>query len=122
MANSKMGRPRKEIGREQFEKLCGMMCTEQEICGFFGVSDETLNRWCKNTYDGKTFMEAFKIYSADGRISLRRMQWKIAERNAAMAIFLGKQYLGQRDVPEAPSDANELLVTLTNVLQQKKPD
>lgn len=28
---------------------------------------------------------------------MRRNQWKLAEKNAAMAIFLGKQYLGQSD-------------------------
>ena len=25
------------------------------------------------------------------------MQWRLAEKNATMAIFLGKQYLNQRD-------------------------
>ena len=25
------------------------------------------------------------------------MQWRLAEKNATIAIFLGKQYLGQRD-------------------------
>lgn len=33
-------------------------------------------------------------------IALRRAQWRLAERNAAMAIWLGKQYLGQRDIVE----------------------
>ena len=113
----KMGRPRKEIGKEQFEKLCGMMCTENEICGFFGVSQDTINRWCKATY-GETFADTYKTYSQDGRISLRRMQWKIAERNAAMAIFLGKQYLGQRDVPEPAADANDLLTALSVVMRK----
>lgn len=91
-----IGRPRKEIKRENFEKLCSMMCTQEEICGFFGVTDKTLNRWCKENYNA-TFSEAFKVYSADGKISLRRHQFKLAEKSAAMAIFLGKQYLGQRD-------------------------
>ena len=31
---------------------------------------------------------------------LRRSQFKLAEKNAAMAIFLGKQYLGQKDIPD----------------------
>lgn len=35
-----------------------------------------------------------------GKISLRRSQWRLAEKNASMAIWLGKQYLGQRDVVE----------------------
>ena len=34
-----------------------------------------------------------------GKISLRRMQWRLAETSATMAIFLGKQYLGQKNEP-----------------------
>ena len=30
-------------------------------------------------------------------MSLRRKQWNLAESNASMAIFLGKNYLNQRD-------------------------
>ncbi len=30
-------------------------------------------------------------------MSLRRFQFKLAQRSAAMAIFLGKNYLGQSD-------------------------
>ena len=33
-------------------------------------------------------------------ISLRRSQFKLAEKNATMAIWLGKQYLGQRNHKE----------------------
>ena len=96
---AKMGRPRKEISQIEFEKLCGIQCTEMEICGWFGISDETLNRWCKATYNS-TFVETYKKFSQDGKISLRRMQLKLAEHNASMAIWLGKQYLGQRDIQE----------------------
>lgn len=36
---------------------------------------------------------------AKGRISLRRAQMKLVEKgNAAMSIWLGKQWLNQRDV------------------------
>lgn len=44
---------------------------------------------------------------------------QLAEKNASMAIFLGKQYLGQSDNPEAPDDANELLQALYNVINKK---
>ena len=93
---NKGGRPRKEIKKETFEKLCQIMCTEKEICGFFGITDKTLTRWCKETY-GMGFSDIYKDVSADGKISLRRFQFKMAERNSAMAIWLGKQWLGQRD-------------------------
>lgn len=44
-----------------------------------------------------TFSDTFAEKRKTGKISLRRMQWRLAEKNATMAIFLGKQYLGQRD-------------------------
>lgn len=97
------GRPKKEIDQKQFENLCGLMCTEEEIASFFECSTDTIERWCIRTYNEK-FADAFKKHSARGKISLRRAQFRIAEKNAAMAIFLGKNYLGQRDNIEYSDD------------------
>ena len=94
-----MGRPRKEIDQKQFENLCGLQCTLEEICGWFGVTDKTLNSWCKRTYS-ESFSEVFRQKRSTGKISLRRSQWRLAEKNASMAIWLGKQYLGQKDIVE----------------------
>ena len=93
-----MSRPRKEINAEQFEKLCGLQCTEDEICGWFDTTRKTLDRWCHDTYN-EPFSTVFEKKRATGKISLRRAQWRLAEKNAAMAIFLGKNYLGQRETP-----------------------
>jgi hypothetical protein len=95
---AKTGRPRAQIDQAQFEKLCGLQCTEAEILAWFGVTDKTLTRWCKETYK-KSFSEIFKEKRETGKISLRRHQWRLAEKNASMAIFLGKNYLGQKDDP-----------------------
>ena len=95
-----MARPRKEIDQKQFENLCGLQCTLEEICGWFGVTDKTLDGWCKRTYHA-SFSEVFKQKRGAGKISLRRSQWRLAEKNANMAIWLGKQYLGQKDQVEA---------------------
>lgn len=91
-----MARPRKEIDRKQFEKLCGMQCTKAEICAWFDITDKTLENWCKREYRAG-FSEVFSQKRGIGKISLRRYQWQLAEKNASMAIFLGKQYLNQRD-------------------------
>lgn len=96
---AKMGRPRKNIDQQQFEGMCQIQATQNEICLVLGVSDKTLNAWCRRTY-GKTFSDIFKQKRGIGKISLRRKQWKLAERSATMAIFLGKQYLDQRDFKE----------------------
>lgn len=107
------GRPCKEINQDNFESLCKMQCTLEEICGFFNVTDKTLSAWCKRTY-GQSFSEIYRQKRGVGKISLRRAQFRLAEKNAAMAIFLGKQYLGQcdtpeRDEPDALRQARELL-------------
>lgn len=91
-----MARPRKEIDQRQFENLCAIQCTLDEIAGVFDCSADTVERWVKRTYKA-SFADVYKIKSAKGKMSLRRAQFKLAEKNAAMAIFLGKQYLGQRD-------------------------
>ena len=113
------------IDKKQFENLCGLQCTLLEICDFFDVEDDTLNSWCKKTY-GTTFSEVFKRKRGKGQISLRRMQWKLAEKNAAMAIFLGKQYLGQKDKIEYTDDGmksiNENINNIANLLNNPKPN
>jgi len=100
MKENKVGRPEIKIDKQQFEKLCNMQCTLEEIAGFFNCCDDTINNWCKKEYDDN-FSGVYKKKSMNGKISLRRTQFKIAEKgNASMAIFLGKQYLGQKDVIE----------------------
>lgn len=91
-----MARPRKEINQKEFEKLCGLQCTRDEICAWFDISEKTLEAWCKRTYK-QCFSPVFAQKRGIGKISLRRYQWQLAEKSASMAIFLGKQFLGQRD-------------------------
>jgi len=102
-----MARPKKEINQSIFENLCSIQCTLAEIAGVFDCSEDTIERWCKATYK-ESFAETYKKHSAKGKMSLRRAQFKLAEKNAAMAIFLGKQYLGQRDQIEVESDDDQV--------------
>ena len=95
----KRGRKPIPIDIEQFKGLCNLQCTLVEIASWFKCSEDTIERWCKRTFD-ENFADVFKKYSAGGKISLRRYQMKMAEHSPAMAIWLGKQYLGQRDVQE----------------------
>lgn len=99
-----MARPRKTINKEEFEKLCGIMCTKEEIAGWFNVSEDTIERFCKREYE-ENFAVVHKKHSSMGRISLRRSQFKLAEKSPAMAIFLGKNYLGQRDYFEIKDES-----------------
>lgn len=88
--------PHDEKTRKTFENLCMIQCTVEEIAGVFEVGRETLLRWCRENYN-QNFELIYKRYSAAGRMSLRRFQYRQAENNAVMGIWLGKQYLGQSD-------------------------
>ncbi len=116
---AQMGRPRIEINKEEFEKLCALLCSEEEIASWFDVSVDTLCRWCKREY-GVTFAEIYKTKSEKGRIALRRYQFKLAEKYPAMAIFLGKQYLGQRDNVDNTEGVDEGVPPVINIMDCSK--
>nr|DAG01339.1 MAG TPA: DNA-packaging protein small subunit [Myoviridae sp. ctk6V34] len=106
MEKNKGGRPLKQIPQDEFEKLCALQCTKEEICGFFNTTDKTLESWCKRTYK-KGFSEIFREKRGTGKISLRRMQFQLAKKSAAMAIFLGKNWLGQTDKGQGTEDTED---------------
>lgn len=111
-----VGRPLKEFDRKSFVDLVGLGCSQQEICWFFRdetgkpANVDTLSRWCKREF-GMNFQE----YSAENsgmalKIRLRRNQVKLSEKSAAMAIFLGKNYLKQTDsvIVENPAQTSAI--------------
>jgi hypothetical protein len=92
-----MGRPKKHIDQDMFEKLCSIFCTKLEIADMFNVSEDTLENWCKKTYKD-TFSAVYKSKSSAGKRSLRRKQFEVAMGgDRGMLIWLGKNYLGQSD-------------------------
>lgn len=100
--------PKPKVDKVAFEKLCALQCTLTEFCCYFDCDEKTVERFCEAEY-GMKFVEVFRIKRGAGQISLRRSQWQLAEKNAAMAIFLGKQFLGQRDsFPEEQQDSKAL--------------
>lgn len=93
-APNKGGRPRKELNQQTFEELCKIQCTLEEIADVLRVSEDTVERWCKRTYE-LGFADAYKKFSATGKTSLRRYQFDAAKKgNPTMLIWLGKQYPG----------------------------
>lgn len=115
------GRPQKVINWELFEQLCHIQCTQQEICNILHVNHETLTSRVKGNY-GEEYSHVYKKYSDAGKGSLRRTQFALAKKNAAMAIWLGKQYLGQKDHDKEeklpPNDSQ--LELIQDLLQQNK--
>ena len=109
-----VGRPKIQIDYNTVEKLANIQCTQEEIASFLDISVRTLQR-------DEEFCRIYKKGQENGKMSLRRMQYKLAEKNTAMAIFLGKQYLGQKDNIEVEHNAqNGILGDLIGALNKAK--
>lgn len=102
---AKMGRPKIELDKEEFEKLCEIQCTKEEMANWFNISPDTVENFCKAEYS-KTFSAAYKRFSSGGKMSLRRQMFRkaIERDNTAMQIWLSKQHLGMSDKSEIKED------------------
>jgi hypothetical protein len=109
-----MPRPPIPIDPDMVLKLSKIGCTFEEIASIVGCSKDTLER-------------RFKVVVHDGwqhrNASLRRKQYSLAMSNTpvqgqvAMLIWLGKQFLGQRDgQTQAQVDSGNRLDELVQAL------
>lgn len=136
----KMGRPKipiitKDIGSLE-EKLpdrwvdlkqvlywMDLGATQEEIAGAQHVSVDTLKRRIKEE-TGQTFAQLKEKSCGMAKIKLRNNQYRMSEKNASMGIWLGKQWLGQRDVPLEIKEFNgklaELLERLGKIETEKE--
>ena len=91
---SQGGRPKVAIDPTIVEQLAGINCTVDEIASVLGCHKRTIER---------RFAAIIKKGRDRGTMSLKRAQHTLAMKgNATMQIWLGKQYLGQRDQRDAP--------------------
>ena len=74
-----------------------LQATAEEISGSFRVSVATLNRRLKEA-TGLSFGELKEKLCGGCKIKLRKNQLDLSRTSAAMAIWLGKIWLGQKDV------------------------
>ena len=114
------GRPPIPIDKKQFESLCGMLCTEEEIADFFGCSIDTINNWCKKTYE-QTFSEMYKQKRTLGKASLRRSGFQMAKTIPSVHIFYAKNFLGMTDKVEQTIMEVEDLTSLADMLRDDAP-
>ena len=90
------GRPVKPIDWSQFEQLCALQCTQLEIANVLHIHPNTLSDRVLSNY-GDDYSTTYKRFSDVGKCSLRRYQFVQSKTNTSMAIWLGKNWLGQRD-------------------------
>ena len=96
------GRPPKKWSEEQaaqFRTLCAIFCTKSEVCAVLGMDPRTLDKNIAETYpETPTWDEAFERYSGNGRATLRRRMFELAQDgDKAALIFMAKNHLGMSD-------------------------
>jgi len=106
------GRPRTEIDLDELRKLMALNCTMAEVAAFFGCNKRTIER---RAAEDEEFAEIIESGRADGMLSVRRQQFQIMEGgNATMAIWLGKQLLGQRDQIDTIQEHKPISIEIVN--------
>ena len=84
-----MGRPPIEIDEAQLKQLASIGLSSGEMAAVLDCSIDTLER---------NYMEVMETGRQMRNASLKRSQFAMATAgNATMLIWLGKQYLGQKD-------------------------
>jgi hypothetical protein len=114
------GRRPIDINLREMEQLYSLHCTNEEVAGWFRISARTLQKKLRLP----EYADAMQNGKAKGSISLRRLQWRSAEKlNPSMLQFLGKQILAQREVQPLEltgpnGDAVKLSLELINEIVQ----
>ena len=77
-------------------EIAKKQCPDEEIAAYLGISYSTFKR---RKVENPELADAIEIGRDSGKQTLRETQWDMAVegKNVIMAIFLGKQYLGQSD-------------------------
>lgn len=96
------GRPKKNVDEKLVFELAKIHCTKQEIASIVGCHVDTLYA---------RFSDIMQKGVDEGKRSLKRLQWEHAQKgNIQMLIWLGKQWLGQRD--RQPEEAPNTVINI----------
>ncbi len=107
IAQYNTGRPPKlypdEHTLQRIADMAMLCATEQEMAGCLGVSQSVFVEFKKNNPEVVQLIESSQN---EGKLSLRRTQFRMSETNAQLAIFLGKQYLAQSEKSSSELNIN----------------
>lgn len=113
-----MSRHKIEIDWSKVDKYLQAQCDGVGIAGLLGIHPNTLYRLCE-----EKFKISFSEYSAkkrgEGKELLRAKQFQLAmEGDKTMLVWLGKQYLAQREKTESDITINDNQETKEEFLEK----
>ena len=122
-----VGRPKIEINLDELERLSALNCTMPELAAYFRVPLRTLEDRYTNDPDIRATINRGREV---GKLSVRRKQMQIMNdmNSTTMAIWLGKQLLGQRDKHDVITEdrgetaLNEAFSVIEDLVRSKNND
>ena len=145
-----MGRPRKEIDFDLFERLCKVQGTQRWVAAFLEISPRTLERRvrehylecpeCAELYTGeekpdvcrecgctidelkaRTFADISEALRGYGKMGVMQKQFMVGLKgNPKMLIHLGKNYCGQTEKSEVDLKVKGPLVIVRGAKKDKE--
>lgn len=95
-----MGRKPLDIAWGEFDKLCEIQCTIQELAAYFRCSEDALLKAVKRV-KGVPFGVYFEQMKGSGRVSLRRKMFQTALKgDRQLMVWLSKQHLKMAEKSE----------------------
>ena len=106
-AKKPTGRPRIELDPKQAKIFGYFRATYDTMAEQIGCHVDTIRAAMQD--EDSEFSKAYKNGFSSMKMKLSEAQVKTAidEHNPTLLVWLGKQYLGQKDVPDAPQDHNK---------------
>jgi hypothetical protein len=109
------GRPKAEIDWSKVDKYLQAQCNGTGIAGLLGIHPNTLYQACEHKFNCN-FSEYSEAKKGEGKELLRAKQFQSAmDGDRVMQIWLGKQYLEQKDKSDITS-GGEKLPNPTNII------
>ena len=104
-----MARPKINIDWHKVDNLLKAPCDGVGIAGILGIHPDTLYLACQEQFK-MGFSEYSQQKKSEGRELLRAKQFEkaINEGDKTMLVWLGKQYLGQKDKNDVTTDGKQI--------------
>jgi len=118
-----MARPKTIIDWTKVNKYLQAQCNGTGIAGLLGIHPNTLYEACKQTFN-ISFSEYSEQKKSEGKELLRGKQFQVAmEGDKTMLVWLGKQYLEQKDKSDLTSDDKPIQGEIPIIIiKQRKND
>jgi len=116
-----VGRPIKEIDWDKLARICQYPMKNEDIAAILDLSVDTIFRAIKKKYN-ISFAEYKDQKQSNLRFTLLSKQIEVAKSgNVTMLIWLGKQYLDQKDKKEVSAEDGSNVIYMSYDPKKLKP-